>query len=77
MKYSIDSPHAAQLMDMYVTGNYGEILNSKPKCCCCGSRIEQRERYYDINGIIYCMNCEEEAETTILNDVREDYIFMD
>ncbi len=72
MKYSLDSPYMPYLIDEYkCSGDLGMFI----KCSACGADIADNERYYDVDGRMFCMSCSEAAETAILEKVREEYIF--
>ena len=74
--YLQNSPYIGDAIDKYRTGNYGEDeYISDGVCRSCGGSISEGDRYYEVGGEIYCMNCEKEAECEILDEVRENYIY--
>ena len=76
MKYSITHPYLPCVADRLITGNYGEDrYGCGIYCSACGEDITSGEEYYDVNGMFFCMRCEDEAEMSILDDVRDEYIF--
>ena len=74
MKYSTTHPYLPYIADRILTGNYGET-GGRIYCSACGEEITEDEAYYDVNGMFFCMRCEEEAEIHILDEVRSDYIY--
>lgn len=71
MKYALDSDYMPYLIDEYKTGGLGGYA----KCSGCGAQIADGERYFDIDGKVFCMNCSATAEEHIMEKVREEYIF--
>lgn len=56
----------------------GDLCGSgsdRAHCSVCGAEIRACEEFYDVDGIFFCMNCEEHAEKKILDIVRNDFIF--
>lgn len=73
---NVRSPYMAGMMDNHITGGtdpYGD--DESERCCNCGRIIREGDEYYDVNGELYCMNCEEHAEDAILAVERVSYIF--
>lgn len=76
MIYNLNSSCVSELIDRSRTGNYGEdFYVDYMNCSCCGNPITEGDRYYDIGGCMYCMDCETEADELILETVRDDYIY--
>lgn len=76
MIYNLNSGCMPDLIDSYRTGNYGEdFYENHMKCSNCRETIVQGERYFDVEGRAYCMDCADAADEQILELIREDYIY--
>lgn len=76
MKYSVTSPYLPYLSDRCRTGNFGEDrYRGGIYCSECGETLGDGESYYDVGGNIFCMRCEKSAESFILDEVRDEYIY--
>lgn len=76
MKYAITHPYLPYIADKLLTGNYGEDRYSGGiYCSVCGEEINYGEEYYEVGGKFFCMRCEDEAEMSILDEVRNEYIY--
>lgn len=73
MIYSLDSPYMPHLIDEYKTGYTEE--DEGLECSVCGAEIISGSSYYDVCGKIYCPLCSDAAESHILDNVRNNYIF--
>ena len=76
MIYSADDPNLHHFIDDYRTGHYGEdAYPDSLNCDSCGARISNGERYFDVDGRLYCGSCREEAERAVIESVFDDYIY--
>ena len=76
MKYKINHPYLPYVMDGFLTGSYGEdSFNEKLYCSSCGEPIPYGSEYYSVGDNVYCLRCQYEADTAILDEVRENYIY--
>ena len=76
MKYSAKNPCLSYIIDQYRTGKYGEeSCESSIKCSECTADIIGGDQYYDVDGVIFCMNCHEAADECIIDKEREQYLF--
>lgn len=76
MIYNLNSACMPDLIDSYRTGNYGEdFYPDNMSCCNCSETIVRGERYFEVGGSVYCMDCAEAADEQILEAVREEYIY--
>lgn len=75
MKYSMKNPVIPYLIDVYRTEKFGErAFDDVLRCHMCRSIIPSGVARYDVDGLIYCLDCSEIAEEQILYKVRDDYI---
>lgn len=75
MKYSLEEPCISMLIDEYKTGAFGEDRFGVCRCSSCRKEIAPGESYFDVDGEFFCMGCREEAESLILEQIRDNYIF--
>lgn len=76
MIYNLNSGYMPDLIDSYRTGNYGEDSYAGHMICSsCSEIISEGERHFEVEGNVYCMNCEDAADEQILDMVRENYIY--
>lgn len=76
MVYNMESGNIPELIDRYRTGNYGEdSYMQNIRCTNCDKQIAMGERYFDVGGSVYCMDCADAADEHILESVRDEYIY--
>lgn len=76
MIYGMENGEVSDLIDRYRTGNYGEDFCVRHMTCCsCDKEITEGERYFDVGGSVYCMDCADVADECILDAVRGEYIY--
>lgn len=77
MIYNFSGAAYRAALDDWKTGRYGEDdFTDTLECCNCGFVIREGCEYYDVNGDIYCMECESVADEAILGLVREEYRYI-
>lgn len=64
-------------LDDWKTGHYGEdAFTDTFECCNCGCVIPEGNEYFDVDGDIYCVECEDAADEAILDLVKNEYRYV-